>query len=320
MSRHHQTTQFSDIPLDIAGQILAWIPPLRVIILRSVSQSFNVCIMSPSFVRLNLLRFVPLEQRQKRVSTKPNDWETGLFYIPESIQAVNFRIIWESVEEIDWLHPQFPISHSYRNIPQSFGNLQTLKTARLEGCNLTGCIPRTIFSLMNLVTLNLSGNTLEGSIDPSIESLTQLENLLLRNNKISGHIPSQLFNCTKLKMVVLDHNEIAGAIPDEIRQCQDLQTFSAIHNKISGNIPAAVFECKKLENLFLHGNKLSGGLPEEIGQCQNLKFAFLQENSLIGPIPIGVSEMKNLRRLDVHGNAGILRTFDFGHYTSRIAI
>ncbi|KAJ0691927.1 putative leucine-rich repeat domain superfamily [Helianthus annuus] len=76
-----------------------------------------------------------------------------------------------------------------------------------------GEIPDTIGQLRSLRFLNLSRNTLTGRIPTNLTNLVRLEHLDLSSNKMVGKIPAQLASLTFLVVVNFSQNQLHGAIP-----------------------------------------------------------------------------------------------------------
>ncbi|XP_076901908.1 uncharacterized protein LOC143556492 [Bidens hawaiensis] len=83
----------------------------------------------------------------------------------------------------------------------------------LSANKFQGEIPDTIGQLTSLRSLNLSHNRLIGEIPTQMRNLTLLESLDLSSNKMTGKIPLQLTSLTSLAVVNFSHNQFHGAIP-----------------------------------------------------------------------------------------------------------
>jgi Leucine Rich Repeat len=86
-------------------------------------------------------------------------------------------------------------------LPDSFGNLVTLKHLNFYNQRLSGTLPNTIGRLTALTYLNLGNCMLSGTIPSSLSSLTALSYLYLGSSGLCGAVP-------------MSHQPDDGALPD----------------------------------------------------------------------------------------------------------
>ncbi|XP_057785006.1 receptor-like protein 19 [Salvia miltiorrhiza] len=91
--------------------------------------------------------------------------------------------------------------------------LKTFTTIDLSSNNFSGSIPDSIGNLNSLRYLNLSHNNLMGHIPASLGNISVLESLDLSSNKLEGGIPSELTSLTFLAKLNLSMNDLVGQIP-----------------------------------------------------------------------------------------------------------
>ncbi|XP_012836708.1 PREDICTED: receptor-like protein 12 [Erythranthe guttata] len=91
--------------------------------------------------------------------------------------------------------------------------LQTFTTVDLSGNRFSGTIPESIGNLNSLRYLNLSRNNITGNIPSSLGNMSILESLDLSSNQLVGEIPSQLTSLTFLSLLNLSFNNLVGQIP-----------------------------------------------------------------------------------------------------------
>ncbi|XP_057798001.1 putative receptor like protein 25 [Salvia miltiorrhiza] len=91
--------------------------------------------------------------------------------------------------------------------------LKTFTTIDLSSNNFSGSIPDSIGNLNSLRYLNLSHNNLMGHIPASLGNISVLESLDLSSNKLDGGIPSELTRLTFLAKLNLSMNDLVGQIP-----------------------------------------------------------------------------------------------------------
>ncbi|KAL8051597.1 hypothetical protein ABFX02_06G158300 [Erythranthe guttata] len=91
--------------------------------------------------------------------------------------------------------------------------LQTFTTVDLSGNRFSGTIPESIGNLNSLRYLNLSRNNITGNIPSSLGNMSILESLDLSSNQLVGEIPSQLTSLTFLSLLNCSFNNLVGQIP-----------------------------------------------------------------------------------------------------------
>ncbi|XP_057797972.1 receptor like protein 22-like [Salvia miltiorrhiza] len=91
--------------------------------------------------------------------------------------------------------------------------LEAFTTIDLSSNNFSGSIPDSIGNLNSLRYLNLSHNNLMGHIPASLGNISVLESLDLSSNKLDGRIPSELTRLTFLAKLNLSMNDLVGQIP-----------------------------------------------------------------------------------------------------------
>ncbi|XP_057789525.1 receptor-like protein 54 [Salvia miltiorrhiza] len=91
--------------------------------------------------------------------------------------------------------------------------LEAFTTIDLSSNNFSGSIPDSIGNLNSLRYLNLSHNNLMGHIPASLGNISVLESLDLSSNKLDGGIPSELTSLTFLEKLNLSMNNLVGQIP-----------------------------------------------------------------------------------------------------------
>ncbi|MGP1994270.1 DUF6443 domain-containing protein [Zobellia laminariae] len=188
------------------------------------------------------------------------------------------------------------------NIPAKIGQLLQLEGLYLSKNQLSGAIPESLGNLINLQSLLLSDNRLEGGIPVSLGQLTSLITLWLSSNNLTGNIPVNLGNLTQLNMLLLGYNQLSGAIPEELGQLVSIKTLNLRDNSLTGTIPDVLFNLKNIEQLHLSNNLFVGGLSTNIGNMIGLRYLDLSKNQLTGSIPINFGDLSNLESLNLAEN------------------
>lgn len=199
-------------------------------------------------------------------------------------------------------------------LPNSIGNLVSLKYFHVAFCNFSGPIPSSFGNLTQLIALELAENMLHGSIPQSISRLVNLEDLNLAYDHLSGTVEFDLFLKLKnLKWLQLSGNKISllrkpstnttlpklkiltlgscdlGEFPDFLRNQDELGYLDLSDNKIYGQIPKWMWNLSKetLWHLSMSFNFLTGfdQLPVFF-PWTNLRELHLHDNKLRGSLPI----------------------------------
>ncbi|XP_059446717.1 receptor-like protein 7 [Corylus avellana] len=199
-------------------------------------------------------------------------------------------------------------------IPNSIGNLKSLKYFTITNCFFSGLVPYSIGNLTQLILLELAANELHGSIPQSISRLVNLEDLNLFSNHLSGTVEFDLFLKLKnLKALQLSYNNISlltnpstnitlpkfefltlaflnlSEFPNFLRNQDELGFLDLSGNKIQGQIPKWMWNLSKetLWALHLGFNFLTGfdQLPVFL-PWTNLRILELSSNKLQGSLPI----------------------------------
>lgn len=175
-------------------------------------------------------------------------------------------------------------------LPDTLGQLTSLKTFILNSCFLEAALPRFLERLTALQVLDLSNNALSGSIPPSVLLLPELRSLNLSRNRLTGRL--QLGDATQvrknlatgqsqtleLSQLDLSGNLLTGDIPSDWRVFPFLRTLSLADNRFTGAAPDALASLSFLEELHLSGNRLTG-LPD-MTSLRRLRTLAVERNQL----------------------------------------
>nr|GMC85057.1 receptor-like protein 12 [Ipomoea batatas] len=187
----------------------------------------------------------------------------------------------------------------FGKIPNSIGNLTHLKVMNFQGNELSGSLPPTISNLNQLTDIFLSNNHFEGEIPDIFSNLQDLINLYLYQSNFSGCFPSSIVNLTQLEVLELTGNSLTGPLPLGLTRLQKLQWLGLSRNMLNGTIPPWVFCIPS--SLGLSQNQFIGHLPE-ISCNSSLAGIDLSNNQLDGLIPQSISKLVHVEVLNLASN------------------
>ncbi|KAJ3050438.1 hypothetical protein HDU99_008664, partial [Rhizoclosmatium hyalinum] len=191
-------TKFTSLPMEVVGNVMAWIHPQKVWKLRALSTSFKTLLSSSGFVSLNMARCVPSFNPSTYDCEEYSIWDVVFFAAPTLYQSEYARKVVSNYSAIEWKVP----FHSC--IPKVWlPHLTSLTWLDLTDCALTGNIPNEIEYLVSLECLDLEKNLLTGEIPPSIGKIKNMRYLRLCNNDLMGPIPSEIVNLRNLEVLSL---------------------------------------------------------------------------------------------------------------------
>ncbi|CAI0457495.1 unnamed protein product [Linum tenue] len=110
---------------------------------------------------------------------------------------------------ISWLEVFWKTHH--QGLPNKHLGLYTFLD--LSNNQLTGAIPDSLGNLRSLKELNFSHNSLSGQIPASFGNMKELESLDLSRNNLSGEIPASLGTLLQITNLQLSDNNLSGRIP-----------------------------------------------------------------------------------------------------------
>ncbi|KAJ3295502.1 hypothetical protein HDU79_009015 [Rhizoclosmatium sp. JEL0117] len=264
------------IPTELLTKILAWIPFPQICSLRRLCHLINSIILSTHFARqclyLSLGPAVSGYNPRLRYSGAYSELEGHFLRAPKPFQEIIAGTYWPARTMIAWyLAKEFTgapealsaltslVHLEMRGlvsgvIPESFGNLKSLKVLAFSHCGLTGGIPECIWELTGLEQLTLETNKLMGEIPAEVGNLQNLKVLQLTRNKLSGKLPVELGNLVKLKMLSLDDNRFSGPVPSTLGNLVQLDALIACRNQLSGMVPRELSQLPRLRVCNLSDN------------------------------------------------------------------
>lgn len=209
-----------------------------------------------------------------------------------TLQRAMFRGYLREISGADIAEDYRAYSNQKLHIPQSIGNLKTLKELSIIQYNLN-YLPVTINNLGNLKKLTLS--TRLKALPEEIGNLESLEELHIQTDTL--HLPNSIGKISNLKQIHIQG--IIQKLPNTIGGWQNLDTL-VLENVGLENLPSEIGLLSKLQYLSLKNNKLKF-IPSNIGNLKNLKVLNLGENQ-ITEIPSEIGTLKKLEHLELSKN------------------
>ena len=124
--------------------------------------------------------------------------------------------------------------------------------------NIEGSIPNSIGDLTSLRTLELAFNKLDGTIPTTIGKLTKLEVLSFNGNFLKGSIPASIGNLTELKELHLSSNFLTGALPNSVGGLENIMVLNVFDNNLTGVLPSELANHRNLRELVIAENNFQG--------------------------------------------------------------
>ncbi|CBI30405.3 unnamed protein product, partial [Vitis vinifera] len=186
--------------------------------------------------------------------------------------------------------------HRHQRIPANLSRCSNLVVRmQLHYNNLTGPVPDSLGNLTSIKSLSFAVNHLEGSIPQALGQLQTLEFMGLGMNGFSGIIPSSVYNMSSLEVFSLPYNKLYGSLPWDL-------AFTLPNLQLSGTIPPGIGNLVNLTDLILANNDFTGSIPVLIGNLQMLGRIDLSRNQLSGHIPSSLGNITRLYSLHLQNN------------------
>jgi Leucine-rich repeat (LRR) protein len=235
---------------------------------------------------------------------------SGISYIPEwigDIQSLTELSLGEIDEEEGNLKT-FPESicnlknlvklefndTSIEKLPDSIGDLQSLKELSLMYNKYLKYIPDTIGNLENLAKLVLHHTSIEKLPDSigNLQSLTELSLCSIQSMKCIPDSIGNLKNLTKLYFFEVPIEKL----PDSIGNLLSLTELTLSNDKKLKSVPDSICNLKNLVKLEFNDTSI-GKLPENIGDLQLLTEFSFGYNKNFKNLPDSIGNLKNLVNL-----------------------
>ncbi|KAH0929966.1 hypothetical protein HID58_015693 [Brassica napus] len=155
----------------------------------------------------------------------------------------------------------FMLLEAYGKLPESLGNLTSLKRVRF------------------------SQNSMEGEIPGDIARLNQMVVLSLEKNKFSGGFPHGIYNFSSLKYFFIQNNHFSGSLRTDFgKLLPNLVEFNMGYNYFKGDIPATLANMSTLQHFLINDNSMTGSIRSSIGKLRHLQYVFLSNNFWVGDL------------------------------------
>ncbi|XVF79296.1 hypothetical protein PTKIN_Ptkin14bG0210000 [Pterospermum kingtungense] len=187
-------------------------------------------------------------------------------------------------------------------LPNSIGNLVSLKTLILEFGDFTGSIPVSIGNLTQINEIYLFNNHFRGELPLSLGKLQNLMELDLSFNNFTGQIPNAFANLTKLTTIDLSSNSFSGQIPNAFSNLTKLTRINLSFNHFSGLLPISLFNLTQPVEVDFSVNQLTGPLPSDIKGHAGFIYLDISYNLLKGRVPSWLFALPLLNHLDLSYN------------------
>jgi len=204
-----------------------------------------------------------------------DDWN----FLSEIIDA---NPVYSGLLPVDIVH------HSHWNPSNSFNRLNEL---RLEHDGLSSTLPESIGNLDSLKILRLTNNKLTGSIPESIGNLTVLEEIKVNVNYFGCYLIDETTgNCREVCSI---ENGCSSELPENLTQLTKLEKFNFKDNYFT-KLPDNMEHLTLLKQITVRNNFLQGELPFNFTQLPNLTWFDIANNKMSGSIPEDICNLPEL--------------------------
>ncbi|XP_017985305.1 PREDICTED: LRR receptor-like serine/threonine-protein kinase GSO1 [Theobroma cacao] len=223
-------------------------------------------------------------------------------YLPNFNQSNHFELL------------DLSLTNLFGALPNSIGNLVSLKDLDLSGTSLSGALPNSFGNLVSLKDLDLSYTSLSGALPNSIGNLVSLEYLDLHYTSLSGALPNSIGNLVSLKDLDLHQTSLSEALPNSIGNLVSLEHLDLSFTNLSGALPNPIRNLRSLKYLSLSGAPLCPGSLNLIRNLVSLEELHLEAcnisrimlrslgNYVGGQIPSLLTNLSQLKLLDISDN------------------
>ena len=185
------------------------------------------------------------------------------------------------------------------SIPNSIGNLTSLQELYLSDNQMNGIIPESLGQLSAMVALDLSENPWVGVVTEShFSNLTSLNELAIKksspNVSLVFNVSSNWIPPFKLNYLELQSCQLGPKFPAWLRNQNRLKTIVLNNARISDSIPDWFWKLDlQLETLDFASNQMSGRVPNSLIFPENA-VVDLSSNRFQGPFPDFSSNLSSL--------------------------
>ncbi|GFZ21431.1 hypothetical protein Acr_29g0005930 [Actinidia rufa] len=157
----------------------------------------------------------------------------------------------------------------YGELPNSIGNLKSLRQLSIAGCEFSGSF-QVLLGILQFLLLWISLEI--------ILLAKSLFHFLIFTISLSRPLSKELI------VLKLSKNSFHGTIPQTFTDGSALKTLYLFHNRLHGPVPRTLAKCTMLEVLDLINNMISYTFPFWLETLPELKILILRPNRFHGPI------------------------------------
>nr|GEV59137.1 leucine-rich repeat-containing protein [Tanacetum cinerariifolium] len=204
--------------LTLYAGVESWVPPFQLTVLRI--GSWDLGPNFPSWLK-SQGNLTQLDISNANISDAMPEWFWTTFSGIEFLNISHNRIQGKLTRDLDcWVNWGSLAVLSVENnrlsggIPESMGEISSLKSLNMRRNNLAGKLPLSVMSSKSLLIVDLADNKLTGVTGTrNWRRPTSLRLLSLRSNKLEGEFPNELCRLTSIQILDLASNNISGNIP-----------------------------------------------------------------------------------------------------------
>jgi Leucine-rich repeat (LRR) protein len=141
-----------------------------------------------------------------------------------------------------------------KELPESLGQLQSLRELWLEDCGLQGDFPNCVLELPHLKLLRASNNQWT-ELPSTINKMQSLEILCLDRNQFQT-LPQELGDLKNLHSLLVRHNQLKSLPEGVPSSTMPLQLLHISSNQLT-HLPDSLVECTTLTHVYANSNQLT---------------------------------------------------------------
>ncbi|KAJ4964941.1 hypothetical protein NE237_016790 [Protea cynaroides] len=187
-----------------------------------------------------------------------------------------------------------------RNLPESIGNLSSLRELYIEDCPSLAALPESFENLSSLRILEIKG--LKGliALPESFKTLSSLPSLRIDNNHDLIVLPETLGYLSSLERLVIESCPALTSLPDSLQELKSLKNLYLRELESLTKLPEGLGNLSSLENLNIYRCPALTSSPDSLQELRSLKILYLGGLESLTKLPEGLGNLSSLENLNIY--------------------